>query len=75
MIEKLNEILDKKNNKMERTISIPENTEKPNIDISDSFRIICTSNYEQLSYLSPAFINRFGVIILEEQIEYLSFEL
>ena len=68
VIERLNDLLDKKNNENEKILEIPENTKQPFIKINDNFRIICTSNYNNLSQMSPAFINRFEVIVLEDQL-------
>jgi len=31
--------------------------------------MICTSNLEKINEISPAFVNRFDVIVLEDQIE------
>ena len=36
--------------------------------INDNFRLICTSNYERINQMSPAFVNRFEVIVLEDQL-------
>ena len=68
VIERLNDLLDKKNNESEKILEIPENTKEPFIRINDNFRIICTSNYEKINQMSPAFINRFDVIVLEDQL-------
>ena len=71
VIERLNDILDKKNDKNEM-LEIPENTNDPNLRIDDNFRIICTSNYDKLNEMTPAFINRFEVIVLEDQLNNLT---
>lgn len=71
VIERLNDILDKKNDKNEM-LEIPENTNEPNLRIDDNFRIICTSNYDKLNEMTPAFINRFEVIVLEDQLNNLT---
>ena len=71
VIERLNDILDKKNDKNEM-LEIPENTNEPNLRIDDNFRIICTSNYDKLSEMTPAFINRFEVVVLENQLNNLT---
>ena len=65
VIERLNDLLDKKNNENEKILEIPENTKQPFIRINDNFRIICTSNYEKLNQMSTVFVNRFEVIVLE----------
>ena len=72
VIERLNDLLDKKNNESEKILEIPENTSQPFIKINDNFRVICTSNYEKLNQMSPAFINRFEVIVLEDQLSRLN---
>jgi len=69
VIERLNGLLDKKNSKKEEKFEVPENTSKPEIDINKDFRIICTSNFEKINQISPAFINRFEVIVLEDQLK------
>ena len=71
VIEKLNDLLDKKN---DTKFEVPENSKNPYIDINDDFRIICTSNYTKLNEMSPAFLNRFEVIVLEDQLAGLDSE-
>ena len=71
VIERLNGLLDKKNNKEESIFEVPENSNEPEIPINPDFRIICTSNDKKLNQISPAFINRFEVIYLEDQLEQL----
>ena len=67
--ERLNGLLDKKNNEEEEYFEVPENSKESKIKIHSNFRIICTANIEKISSMSPAFINRFDVIVLENQIE------
>ena len=69
VIERLNGLLDKKNSKKEAKFGVPENTNNPEIKINEDFRIICTSNYEKINQISPAFVNRFEVITLEDQLK------
>jgi len=73
VIERLNGLLDKKNSKKEKKFEVPENTAKakPKIKIHEDFRIICTSNFEKINQISPAFVNRFEVIVLENQLKKL----
>jgi len=72
VIERLNGLLDKKISKEEEVFEVPENTKKPLIDINENFRIICTSNFEKINQISPAFVNRFEVIVLEDQLKNIS---
>ena len=72
VIERLNGLLDKKNSDKEAVFEVPENTKKPLIKISKDFRIICTSNFEKINQISPAFVNRFEVIVLEDQLKGLT---
>jgi len=69
VIERLNGLLDKKNSKKEEKFEVPENTTNPEININKDFRIICTSNFEKINQISPAFVNRFEVIVLEDQLK------
>ena len=72
VIERLNGLLDKKNSKKEQKFEVPENTAEPEINIHEDFRIICTSNFEKINQISPAFVNRFEVIVLENQLKKLT---
>ena len=72
--ERLNASLDKKYNKEEERIEVPENpnpdkNEEVGIKINKSYRLVCTADIERLNKLSPAFINRFDVIVLEDQLK------
>ena len=67
--ERLNASLDKKYNGEQEIMEIPENPELPEgIPIHENYRLLCTANIEKLNKLSPAFINRFDVIVLEDQL-------
>jgi len=68
VIERLNELLDKKIKDNEKIIEVPENPNDPILEINDNFRIISTSNYEKLNQMSPAFINRFEIVYLDDQL-------
>ena len=70
--ERLNGLLDKKNNAEEEFFDLPENTERLRIPIHKNFRMICTCNINNIKDMSPAFVNRFDVIVLENQLENLS---
>ena len=67
--ERLNGLLDKKNNAEEEFFDLPENTEELRIPINKNFRMICTCNINNIKDMSPAFVNRFDVIVLENQLE------
>ena len=71
--ERLNGLLDKKNNEEEEYFDLPENTEKLRIPIHKNFRMICTCNINNLKDMSPAFVNRFDVVVLENQLENLNY--
>ena len=68
VIERINGLLDKKNKNEKAIFDVPENSEKPTIEINQNFRIICTSNFDKLNEISPSFLNRFEVIVLENQL-------
>lgn len=67
--ERLNGLLDKKNNEEEIYFDVPENTEELQVKIHKNFRMICTCNINKIKEMSPAFVNRFDVIVLENQLE------
>ena len=67
--ERLNGLLDKTYEKKESFFELPENPNEKKILINENFRIICVCEYEKIKKMSPAFINRFDVIVLEDQIE------
>ena len=68
VIERWNGLLDKKNNKKEEIFEVPENTSNPGIKINKDFRIICSSSFDKINQ-TPAFVNRFEVIVLEDQLK------
>ena len=67
--ERLNGLLDKKNSEEEAYFDVPENTEELQVKIHKNFRMICTCNINKIKEMSPAFVNRFDVIVLENQLE------
>jgi MoxR-like ATPase len=67
--ERLNGLLDKKNSEEETYFDVPENPEELQIKIHKNFRMICTCNINKIKEMSPAFVNRFDVIVLENQLE------
>ena len=74
VIERLNGLLDKKIIKDEEKFEVPEDSIKSEIKIHKDFRIICTTNFKQINQISPAFLNRFEVIVLENQLKELNDE-
>jgi len=67
--ERLNALLDQKYDEKQKYFEIPENPNQSRIAIHSKFRLLCTCHIEKLNYMSPAFINRFDVIVLENQLE------
>ena len=70
--EKLNGLLDQKfdnDDNKTPTFKIPENPKNPEVNINDKFRLLCTCKVDTFNQMSPALINRFDVIVLENQIE------
>ena len=53
---------------------MPENSGGNNISIHENFRMIATCNINYIKDMSPAFVNRFDVIVLENQLEKLNDE-
>ena len=68
--ERLNGLLDKKLEiEKDRIFEIPECPQNKEIEIDQNFRLICICNYDSISKMSPAFLNRFDVITLEDQLK------
>ena len=67
--ERLNGLLDKKYNDEDNTFPIPEYSDKVKPKIKKNFRIICTCNSAKLKNISPAFLSRFDIIYLENQLD------
>ena len=73
--ERLNGLLDfkydenKNKGEKERKFDVPENPLESSIKIHKKFRMIGICNINQLSKMSPAFLNRFDIIFLEDQLE------
>ena len=73
--ERLNGLLDKKLDiEKERIFEIPECPNRRQVKINKNFRLICICNYNNLSKMTPAFLNRFDIITLEDQIKSLYFK-
>ena len=67
--ERLNGLLDQKYDGQEKYFDVPENSANPKVLIKETFRILATSNIDKISQMSPAFLNRFDIIVLENQID------
>ncbi len=67
--ERLNGLLDKNYSEEDFDFDIPENPKKSSIKINSQFRLICTCEINNINKMSPAFVNRFDVIVLEDQLE------
>ena len=64
--ERLNGLLDKTYDDKEAFFELPENPNESRIKINTNFRIICVCEYDKIKKMSPAFINRFDVIVLDD---------
>ena len=73
--ERLNALLDKKLDiEKERIFEIPECPNRKEVKINKNFRLIGICNYDNISKMSPSFLNRFDIITLEDQIKFLYFK-
>ena len=73
--ERLNALLDKKLEiEKERIFEIPECPNRKEVKINKNFRLICICNYNNISKMTPSFLNRFDIITLEDQIKSLNFK-
>ena len=71
--ERLNGLLDKKLNlEKDPIFEIPECPEKKYVKINKNFRLLCICNYNSISKMSPAFLNRFDIVTLEDQMKPIS---
>jgi len=64
--ERLNGLLDKTYDDKESFFELPENPNDSRIPINSNFRIICVCEYDKIKKMSPAFINRYDVIVLDD---------
>ena len=69
VIESLNALLDPKDTEEDYYFEIPQNTKEPKIRIHNDFLFVATCDLNNIEKLSPAFLNRFTVINLENQLE------
>ena len=72
VIESLNALLEPKDSEEDNYFDIPQNALEPRIRIHPNFLFIGTYLLDQMEKLSPAFLNRFTVINLEDQLEGVS---
>ncbi len=63
--ERLNSLLDKKYDGKDNIFYVYENPKKQEFIINNKFRLVCTCELENIKNMSPAFINRFDVIVLK----------
>lgn len=66
--ERLNGLLDQKYDNEDKYFDIPEDPKNPKVLIKNTFRILSTCNIEKIGLISPAFLNRFDIIVLESQL-------
>ena len=69
--ERINSVLDKKYDEEDAIFEVPENPQKNEIKINPNFRLICTTDINKISQMSPAFINRFDVGIVNTRMRKL----
>ena len=68
--ERLNGLLDKKlDQEKDLIFEIPECPQRKEVIINNKFRLLCICNYNSISKMSPAFLNRFDIITLEDQLK------
>ena len=68
IIESLNGLLDLKDTNEDYYFEIPQNIYEPKIKIHKDFLFVATCSIDQIDKLSPAFLNRFTVINLDDQL-------
>ena len=66
--ERFNPLYDKTYDNEESYFEINENLQNNKIKIHSNFRTICTCDIENIKDMTPAFLNRFDIIVLENQI-------
>ena len=67
--ERLNGLFNPKDIEEDYKFDLSENAENPVIPINKNFLFVSTCNTDKLKELSPAFLNRFMVINLSDQLE------
>lgn len=66
--ERLNNLLDTNFFYKEEYFETPENPQNKKIKINPKFRILATVDEDGINKMSPAFINRFMIVYLDDQI-------
>ena len=73
--ERLNGLLDQKFDDTEKAkFDVPENPLKSEIIIHKNFILVCTMDIYKINQMSPAFANRFDVIVFEDELESINEE-
>jgi len=68
--KRLNGLLNQKYDDTEKSkFDVPENPQKSEIIIHKNFRLVYTTDIHKIYQMSPAFVNRFDVIVFEDQLE------
>jgi len=68
--ERIKELFNEKYSDLESPrFSVPENHQKPEIIIHSNFVLICILDIDEMSKMFPSFLNRFDIILLEEQMK------
>jgi len=65
----MNELLDRKHNGKQRYLNNPNNPNVPTIPIHKNFLLICTTLLACINKLSPTFVTRMDIKILNDQLE------
>lgn len=74
ILERLNSLFDGIGQK-NFNFPIQENPEEPDILVNPRFRIIATSSLDGLNNLSPALLNRFTIVYVNEQLDFIGDQL
>ena len=69
ILEYINELLDIKYDRNKRYLNNPNNPNEPLIEIHNNFRLICTALLSEMNKLSPSFVTRMDLKILNNQLE------
>ena len=69
ILERINCLLDQKENISEDIFKIPENPDIEYIKIHPNFRFYCTCSFDKLNSISDKFLNRLTILFVEDQIK------
>ena len=72
VIERMNGLLDPKEKEEDYIFELPENQEIGTIPINKGFHFIGTCNIRKIEELSPALLNRFFVLSVDNQLNDLT---